>query len=80
MAAVLGTTPTLMVADGHDQQRGDQGLLAAQPIAEVAEGDARRSAGTRNALANVPIEAIVANVELRCGKNTVGNTSAAAVP
>jgi hypothetical protein len=34
----------------------------------------------RNALANVPIDAIVAIVGLRPGKNTVGNTSAAAVP
>lgn len=34
----------------------------------------------RKAVANVPIEAIVAPEGLRCGKNTIGNTSAAAVP
>ena len=33
-----------------------------------------------NALANVPSDAMVAKVGLRCGKKTVGNTSAAAVP
>ncbi len=34
----------------------------------------------KNAVANVPIEAAVAPAGLRCGKNTVGKTSAAAVP
>ena len=34
----------------------------------------------RKAVANVAIEATVASVGLRRGKNTAGNTSAAAVP
>ena len=34
----------------------------------------------RNAAAKVAIEATVAIVVPRCGKNTLGNTSAAAVP
>ena len=34
----------------------------------------------RKALAKLPSEATVAIVVPRCGKNTVGNTSAAAVP
>ena len=64
---------------GHDQQRGDQGLLAAQPVPEVAE-DGRAERPGQERRRERPHGGDGGHVGPRRGKNTAGNTSAAAVP
>jgi hypothetical protein len=79
MAAVLGIRPTATVDNAMISSVATKVFL--RPSRSPKCPNTTAPAGLdRNAAANVPIEAVVAIAALRCGKNTTGNTSAAAVP
>ena len=79
IAAVLGTRPTLTVDTAMISSVAIRVFLRPSRSPKYPK-TAAPTGRDRNAVANVAIEATVATVGLRRGKNTVGNTSAAAVP
>lgn len=65
--------------DPHDEQRADQGLLAAEPVPEMTEQNgAQRTGHERDGKRSKRRERAGTGAQL--GKKTCGNTSAAAVP
>jgi hypothetical protein len=78
MVAALGTRPTATVDRTMISSVATRAFLRPRRSPKYPKTTAP-SGRDRNAVANVPIEAIVASAALRSGKNTVGNTSAAAV-
>ncbi|COZ47603.1 Uncharacterised protein [Mycobacterium tuberculosis] len=79
MATVVGTSPTVTVARPMINSVATRVFLRPRRSPKYPK-TAAPNGRDRNATANVPIEATAATVGSRCGKNTVGNTSAAAVP
>ena len=79
MAVVLGTRPTVTVDTAMISSAATRAFLRPRWSPKCPK-TAAPTGRDRNAAPNVPIEAIVATAGLRCGKNTAGNTSAAAVP
>ncbi|BBX72502.1 hypothetical protein MSHI_04080 [Mycobacterium shinjukuense] len=79
MAAVLGTRPTATVDTAMISSVATR-VFFRPSRSPKCPNTAAPTGRDRKAVANVPIEAIVATAGPRCGKNTVGKTSAAAVP
>jgi len=79
MAAALGTMPTVTVERAMISSVAISAFFRPSRSPKYPK-TAAPTGRDRNATPNVPIDAIVATVGPRCGKNTVGNTSAAAVP